>query len=172
MRFKGTRGKTQRGQAALELAYQIPLMLVILFACVHLARVFYLYHILQNAVRGGAALIARTMNVNYCNPADPALAGVRNFIVYGNLQGEGTPLIPGLVPDMLQIRPERVAVGTTTVAECSCTGDQEGCDVSSGGRSPDFIVVHLGGGFPLPVSFPFVSLGTINLKVSVRMPVT
>jgi len=169
---KKTKRGVERGQAALELVFQIPLMLVILFGCVQLARVFYLYHTMQKALRGGAALIARSVNVNYCSPADVTLTSARNYMVYGNLQGEGTPLLPGFTPDIIQIFPERVVTGTTTVEACTCTGDTDGCDVSSGGRAPDFVVVNLGDGFPLPVPFPFVSLGTINLKVSVRMPVT
>src|SRR5262249_39583883 len=100
------------------------------------------------------------------------IADIRNFIVYGNLQGQGTPVVQGLTPDMIQILPERNATGTTGVVECLCTEDRDGCDLSSGGRAPDFVVVNLGSGFPVAVPFPFVNLGTINLRVSVRMPVT
>jgi hypothetical protein len=160
--------KAERGQAVAELAFQIPLMLVILFGCVQIARVFYVYHTLQKALRGGAALLARSVNVNYCNSADPALADARNFMVFGNLQGEGTPVVEGLTPEMIQILPERLVAGTTTVTECLCSQEAGGCD----GRAPDFVAVNLGGGFPLQMLFPYVDLGTINLKVSVRMPVT
>jgi hypothetical protein len=167
-----TRLRKDRGQAAVELAFQIPLMLLFLFGCVHIARVFYLYHILQEALRGGAGLVARSVNVNYCNSEDATLAAARNFMVYGNLQGEGTPVIPGFAPDTIQILPERVVTGTTTVTSCPCTEEIDSCDVSAGGRAPDFVVVNLKDGFPLQVPFPYVSLGTITLRVSVRMPVT
>lgn len=162
----------ERGQAIIELAFQIPLLLLILFGCFQIARVFYLYHTLQKAVRGGAALMARSAGINYCSAGDATMTDVRNFIVFGNLQGEGTPVVPGLTSDMIQIFPERVVSGTTTVTGCACNEDADGCDVSSGGRAPDFVVVNLGSGFPLQVPFPYVNLGTINLKVSVRMPVT
>ena len=137
-----------------------------------IGRVFYIYHTLQKGLRGGAGLLARSTNVAYCDSADLTLADARNFIVYGNLQGEGTPIVQGLTPDMIQIFPERNVADTTGVIACLCTEDVDSCDTSSGGRAPDFIVVNLGGGFPLAVPFPFVNLGTINLKVSVRMPVT
>lgn len=166
------RQRVERGQAAVELAIQIPLMLVILFGCVQIARIFYVYHTLQKALRGGGALLTRSVNVNYCDPADAALADARNFMVFGNLQGEGAPVVQGLTPDMIQILPERIVTGTTTLTDCLCTPEADGCDVSSGGRSPDFVVVNLRGGFPLPLPFPYVNLGTIKLKVSVRMPVT
>ena len=101
------------------------------------------------------------------------IADARNFMVFGNLQGEGIPVVQGLTPDMIQVLPERGVPGSTAVTECLCTAeDPDSCDVSSVGRAPDFVVVNLGAGFPLPVPFPFVNLGTINLRVSVRMPMT
>jgi hypothetical protein len=154
------------------LAIQIPLIMVILFGAVEIARVFYVYHTLQKALRGGAGLLARSVDVEYCNSADLTMTDVRNFMVYGNLQGQGTPVVQGLTPDLIQILPERRTSGSTGITECLCTEDVDSCDASSGGRAPDFIVVNLGSGFPLAVTFPYVSLGTINLKASVRMPVT
>jgi hypothetical protein len=156
----------------IELAFQIPLMLALLFACVQMARVFYTYHTLQKALRGGAGLLARSVNVNYCDSQDGVLAEARNFIVYGNLQGQGFPVIQGLTSDMIQFVPERTSAGATGITQCVCTEDVESCDVASGGSPPDFIVVNLQNGFPVSLQFPFVNLGTINLRVSVRMPVT
>jgi len=167
--------ESECGQAVIELAIQIPLMLVILFGFVQIARVYYIYHMLESALRGGAAMLARSANVNYCDAADPALAEARNFIVYGNLQGEGNPIVPGLTSDMILIWPERsggAEAGPTTVGGCSCAQEANGCDLLLGGRAPDFVTVNLGGGFPLPVPFPFVNIDTISLRVSVRMPVT
>ena len=140
---------------------------------VQFARVFYTYHTLEKALRGGAALLARSSNVNYCDPGDTAIAGARNFIVYGNLQGVGTQILPGLM-DLIQILPERQAAGSTSVTECSmcATGDADSCDIAGGGRAPDFVVVNLGSGYPLQLPFAYVSLATLNLRVSVRMPVT
>ena len=165
-------GHCGRGQAALEVAFVIPVMMMLLFGCFQVARVFFLYHTLQKAVRGGAGMLARMNSVNYCDPADPALNDARNFIVFGNLQGNGTPIVEGLTPDIIQVVPERILQGSTSVGACLCTQDPESCDPAAGGRQPDFVTVNLGGGFPVNVPFPFVNLGTIALKVSVRMPVT
>jgi Flp pilus assembly protein TadG len=169
------KANSQRGQAVVELAFQIPLMLLLLFGGFQIARIFYTYHTLQKALRGAAGFVARSTNVNYCDIGDATLAAARNFVVFGNLQASGTPVVPGLTPDLIQILPERDVAGSTGVTQCPCTvgtEDTESCDVSSSGRAPDFVVVNLGSGFPLTVPFPFVNLGTINLKVSVRMPVT
>ena len=167
------RTRNQRGQALVEVAFQIPLMLVLLFGGVEIGRIFYTYHALQKALRGGAGLAARSVGVNYCDSSDLTLLDIRNFVVYGNLQGEGNPVVPGLTTDMIQILPERRVSDSTGVTECVCTEDTDSCDVTSTGHAPDFIVLNFGpDGFPLRVPFPFANLGSVNLRVSVRMPVT
>ena len=166
------RRQAECGQAATELAFLIPLLMMILFGAFQLARGFYLYHTLQKALRGGAGLLVRSNNVNYCDLGDAALTDARNFMVFGNLQGTGTTVVQGLTPYMIQILPERTVPNSTVVTECLCTQDPDSCDIGSGGRSPDFVVINLGNGFPVEMLFPYVSLGTILLKVSVRMPVT
>src|SRR5437762_4539963 len=164
---KMIRKANQRGQAVVELAFQIPLMVALLFAGVQIARVFYVYHTLQKALRGGAGMLARSVNVDYCDSADAALADARNFIVFGNLQGEGTPIVQGLTTDMIQIFPERSASDPVSVTECFCTAEDAGsCDTSAGGHPPDYVVVKLVDGFPLAVPFSYVHLDAINLTVS------
>jgi len=110
--------------------------------------------------------------VNYCDAGDGAITSAKNFIVYGNLQGVGTPIVPNLA-DFIQVQAERQDSTSTTVNSCPCgTTDADDCDTSAGGRAPDFVVVHLGSGYPLQLQFAYFSLTTLNLKVSVRMPVT
>jgi TadE-like protein len=163
----------ERGQAIVEAAFQIPLMIALLFGGVEIGRIFYTYHALQKALRGGAGLAARSVNVNYCDSADMTLLDIRNFVVYGNLQGEGNPIVPGLTTDMIQILPERLVSENTSVTECVCSEATDSCDVVSTGRAPDFVVLNFGpDGFPLRIPFPFANLGSVNLRVSVRMPVT
>jgi hypothetical protein len=165
------------GQATVETLFAIPLLLMMMFGAFQIARVYYTYHTLQKAVRGGAGLLAHTSNVNYCgDPNDPVLLTAKNFIVYGNLQGTGDPIVTGLTTDSINFYAERVAPDSTEVDSCLCDDPSNSCDISAGGRPPDFITVNLGpgggGGFPIAVPFPFLSWTTINLKVSVRMPVT
>jgi len=181
-----SRKSAQRGQAAMEMALLTPVMMLLMFAVFQLARVFYTYHTLQKAFRGGAGMLARSSTVNYCDPADPTLVNAPNFIVYGNLAATGDPVAQGLTPDMINIVAERVPSVSpgSSPGPCPCdaggvSGDPDSCDISNGGRAPDFVVVNNSGasapmGFPVNVLFPFVALtpNTINLQVSVRMAVT
>ena len=168
-----TRWKRSRGQAAVEMAFLVPLLMLLLFGVFQIARIFYLYHTLQKAVRGGAGLLARTSGVNYCDIGDPNVLAVENFIVFGNLQGVGAPLLQGLTPELIQVFPERIQSGSTAVSACLCTSDPDSCDIIQGGRAPDFVTINFGpAGFPVVVSFPYMNFGTVPLKPSVRMPVT
>src|SRR5262245_13221911 len=105
----------------MELALQIPLIMILLFGAVQIGRVFYIYHTLQKALRGGAGLLARSSNVLYCDSSDLTLQDARNFMVYGNLQGAGTPVVPGFTTDQIQIIPERRTSGATDVTTCACS---------------------------------------------------
>jgi len=169
---------TSRGQAAVETAFAIPLLLLMMFGAFQVARVFWVYHTLHKAVRSGAGLLSRTSKLNYCDQSDPMFLNVKNFIVYGNLQGTGDPLVNGLTTDYIYFYPERIALDSTAVDDCtpSCgnpNNDPDSCDIAAGGRAPDFITVSVGPpGFPLELLFPYVRWTTINLKVSVRVPLT
>jgi len=148
-------------------------MMLLLFGTVQLARVFYVYHALQKAVRGGTAMLVRSVNVDYCNPGgDLTIQDAKNFIVYGNLQGLGQPVVPGLTADLIQVFAERSGTGSTVQA-CTCSEDDTdpaSCR-STVGQRPDFVVINFGSGFPLSILFSFVNLSSVNLRVSVRMPV-
>jgi hypothetical protein len=167
-----------RGQAAVETALAIPLLLLMMFGAFQVARIFWVYQTLHKAVRNGAGLLSRASNLNYCDQSDPMFLNVKNFIVYGNMQGIGDPLVTGLTIYYINFYPERIAADSTEVDDCtwSCgnpTNDVNSCDIAAGGRAPDFITVSLGpSGFPLEVLFPYVHWTTMNLKVSVRVPLT
>lgn len=163
----------QRGQAAVELALLLPILMLLLFGVVQLARVYYVYHTLHKAVRAGAGFIAHSSDVNYCAEQNETFLDARNYVVYGNLEGRGDPVVNGLTPEMIQIIPERADSDTLTIEQCPCSEDGASCDIATAGRAPDYVVVNFGeAGFPVDVRFPFVALGSIPLHVSVRMAVT
>ena len=152
-----------------ETAILLPVLILLLFSAVQLGRVFYIYHTLHKAVRGGMQYMLRQPIVNFCDLNDPVLLDTKNVIVFGNLQGLGSPVVTGLTADLIQIFPERSDPAGGTVADCPCSGDGS-CDPTSGGRRPDFVTVRFEPGFLLNLTFPLVSFGPLNLRVSVRQP--
>ncbi len=142
--------------------------MIVVFGTFQVGRTFYIYHTLQKALRGGAQYVLRAQGVNFCDPNDPVLFDAKNVIVYGNLQGAGDPVVSGLTTDMIQFIAERGDPNSSVVTDCGCADN--GCDLINGGRPPDYVTVNLGGGFPMNLAVPFLSFGTINLRVSLRQP--
>lgn len=158
-----------RGQAAVEMAIILPLLMLLLFGVYQFGRVFYIYHTLQKSLRNGVQYVLRSQGVNFCDSNDPVLIDARNLIVFGNLEGTGTPVVTGLTTEMIRFLPERGDLAGTAITDCACTGDGS-CDIVNGGRAPEYVTVNLGSGFPVEIAFPLVASATWSLRVSVRQP--
>jgi hypothetical protein len=97
-----------QGVAMVEFAIVLPLLLMLLFGITELGRALYQQNSLYKAVESGARYLARVNNVlqfdadNNCTTAGPdwpdsvSLTAARNLIIYGNIDGTGTPLLPNL----------------------------------------------------------------------------
>jgi len=89
----------QRGVAAVEFAIALPLLLFLLMATAELGRLLSEYDTLEKGVRDGArylaakALAGTTQTVSITPTLQTQTA---NLVVTGNINGSGTPLLPGL----------------------------------------------------------------------------
>lgn len=92
------RRRSQRGLAVVEFALTMPLVLFLLIATAEVGRALYQYTALTKAVRDGARFLAErsigASGVLNLSAADLILA--RNLTVFGNINGTGTPVLPGL----------------------------------------------------------------------------
>ncbi len=79
----------QRGVAAVELALVLPLLLVLAMATVDIGRAIYHHSLLTQSVREAVRYLAMQA------PGEGA-ATARNLVIYGNPQGTGSPVVPGL----------------------------------------------------------------------------
>lgn len=88
--------KNQKGIALVEFALILPMLVMLLFLTTELGRAYYQYDTITKAVRQAARYLS-------VRAQGSGIAGARNIIVYGNPDGTGAPLIPGLtlsnVPD-------------------------------------------------------------------------
>jgi len=160
--------RARRGQAALETAFLLPMLLVMAGGVFELGRMMYVYNQLEKSVKSGVQFLQHTQGVNYCAD-DPAFTDAKNMIVFGNLQGTGQPVVTGLTVDMVTFFAER-SDSAMGIQACPCGTDPGTCDTSQGGTPPDYVVANLGPGFPLDMRFPLGVFGTTNLQVSVRLP--
>ncbi len=90
---------TQRGVAIVEFTVALPLMLLLIFVTAEFGRAFMQHNTLTKAVRDSVrhvaseALLGQTGNVMI--DANLQLAA-QNLVVYGNVNGVGTAVLPGL----------------------------------------------------------------------------
>ena len=82
----------ERGVQLLELAIVLPIMLVLFGAVAEFGRYFYEYTTVAKAARVGTRYLASKSvesGVSY-------QANAKNLVVYGNIGGTGSPVLPGL----------------------------------------------------------------------------
>lgn len=91
--------RNERGVQLLELAVVLPIFVILFAATAEFGRYFYEYTTLAKAARVGARYLV-TAKVN-CNEASVA----RNLIVYGNVAGTGSPILPDLKTTDVSISP-------------------------------------------------------------------
>jgi Flp pilus assembly protein TadG len=98
--------KLQRGVATIEFAIVTPVLLLLLFGVTEIGRALVRYNTLTKAVQDGAryaasqALLGTTGQVY----VDAQLqAQVRNVVVYGNVAGNGTPVLAGFLPAQIDV---------------------------------------------------------------------
>ena len=80
----------QRGLAAVEAVFVLPILVFLMMATAEVGRLIYTYNTLTKAVESGARYLSRY--------AGAAPAKVQNIVVYGNDSpgGGARPLVPGL----------------------------------------------------------------------------
>ena len=87
----------QSGLAVVEFAIILPFIILMALAVTELGRGLYQYNTLTKAVRDGARYLSGTA-VDAAGDVDvsPYTTNVQNLVVYGDIDGDGTPLLPGL----------------------------------------------------------------------------
>ncbi len=79
----------EQGVAVIELALVLPLLLLLSLLTTEMGRAFYHYGVLTQSVREGVRHLSRQL-------PGQGVATARNLVVYGNPEGTGAPVLPGL----------------------------------------------------------------------------
>lgn len=99
MSLEPIRARSQRGIASVEFAITLPLLLLLLLATAEIGRMLSQYDTLTKTVRDGArylaanALAGSTSTVQITSTVQTQ---TQNLVVTGNINGTGTPVLPGL----------------------------------------------------------------------------
>jgi hypothetical protein len=110
-----------RGSSLLEFAVATGILVPLFTGTFQFGYTLFVYNDLQSAVRGGARYASmRSYDSASSAPSAGFLAAVRNMVVYGNADGTGKPVAPGLaaanvevLPNMNGAAPESITVEIT-----------------------------------------------------------
>ena len=150
-RITMNRRKSVRGVAAVELALTMIPLLVLTFGVTEYGRAIYTYNAIDKASRDAA----RYLTAPTPGSVDPN-ADARNMVVYGNAQGTGSPLAPGLRTGMVDI---------CDAAACPVTH----AAVPTGSGSVNLVTVSING-YVYTSIVTFVAPATLNFNdISVTM---
>lgn len=156
------------GNALLEAALAIPLLIYLFIGLVEFARVGYTYFTLQKALYNFARYVSTRPSINLCDETDTQVSEARTLALTGGLDATAETVVPGLRLEDFQLRLERVEPNSGDIEECACSAD--GCDVASGGRGPDFVSARLTDGYSMQLRIPYLPTDPIVLRPQVRVP--
>jgi hypothetical protein len=158
----------EKGGVVLETAMFLPILFLLLFGTVELARITYTYYTLQKIMYSIGRNAGTQQGVNFCDSTDPSVTAAKNLAITGTIDGTTDPIVANLTPDMVQIRIERYNTVTGALDQCDCSVN--GCDTAAGGLPPDYIVVSMPNGYPFAPHIPFIPTDPIPLRPTVRVP--
>ena len=90
----------EQGVQLLELAIVLPIMLMLFAGVAEFGRYFYEYSTLAKGARLGARYLASKSVTSETDWEGPA----KSLVVYGNTAGTGDPILPGLLPENVDIQ--------------------------------------------------------------------
>lgn len=94
----------QRGVALIEFTLIVPLILAIVVFTAEMGRALYQYNSIVKAVRNASRYLTTQ------TPDDATVLGrARKLVVYGNVEGTGSPLVPGVTESNIEIPPTSFA---------------------------------------------------------------
>lgn len=96
---------SQRGVATIEFVICTPVLFLLMLATAEFGRAMFQYNTLQKSVRDGARYVvgAARSSQRIVILTNPMITQTRNLVVTGNVGGTGTPLLPGLTANNVNV---------------------------------------------------------------------
>lgn len=148
--------RKQKGQTLVEFALVALIFFVILFGLIEFARALWTWNTIVQATRAGA----RFAVVEAPTGADTE---VKNYVVYLNSAGTGTPVLPGLTVSNITVEYLDLTTNPATIA--GTVSEKRSSDVVQirvAGYTFSFIIPILGSSITLPpftTTLPLEGLG-------------
>ena len=110
--------RTRRGIATIEFVICAPVLLFLMLATAEVGRLLYQYNTLMKAARDGARYVAAHASDNgtrVVSISTQVSNETRNLVVTGNIAGTGTPVLPGLSIDQVDVEVDEPSNGFVRV---------------------------------------------------------
>ncbi len=154
-----------RGNAVLETALFIPVLLLLIVGIVQLGKVTYTYYTIKKILYAAARELAVQQAINFCDPADdPTAQAAMNFAL--NDPASGQPIVANLTA--LQVTTECTDPNNPGGAMVPC--DTSNCSGLTVAARPDFLQVSIPSGYPIEVRLPFLNPIPITFNPMVTVP--
>jgi Flp pilus assembly protein TadG len=157
--------KRRGGNAVLEVALFIPILLLLIVGMVQIGKITYLYYTLKKIVYAAGRELAVQQGINFCDVTDDATAQAAiNFALNDTT---GTPIVANLTA--LQVTTECTDPNNPGGALMECGSSN--CAALTISQRPDFLVVTIpNGGYQVNVRIPFLNPFPVTLNPSVMVP--
>jgi Flp pilus assembly protein TadG len=99
--------KRLKGVAMVEFVFVLPLCMILIMATAEFGRAFQQYNTLTKSLRDGARYVASKANIGstqVVNITGATRSETQNLVVYGNSQGTGSALLPGLTTGQVTVQ--------------------------------------------------------------------
>jgi hypothetical protein len=156
----------RRGNSAVEAAMFIPVLALFIASMVQIGKITYVYYTLKKTLYSLALSLASQQSVDFCGDSTGVIAATVNLALTGTPDGSGTPFIPNLTPDVINVQTECFDPNAQTVGACVANT----CDPVAGGPPPDYVVVSITGGYLVQPHIPFLNVDPIPLVPEIRVP--
>ena len=103
--------KSERGAELIEFALVLPLIILLCLGTIEFGRAYYTYNILSKAVRDGSRFLSTGLVTSAGTVAPATVTGTKNVVVYGNVAGTGTKILPDLLTTQVNIPAPAVVTG-------------------------------------------------------------
>jgi Flp pilus assembly protein TadG len=103
---QGSSARCQRGVAMVEFVVGAPILLLLLYGICELGQMFIESSMLADAAQNANRYLASNAllgSTGVVNLSGPLINAGQNLVVYGNVNGTGTPLLPQLAPGQVTI---------------------------------------------------------------------
>jgi len=142
-RIHGNSKTRQRGAVLVEMALVTPILLAMMLATAEITRAFIDHNTLTKAVRNGARYVAANAyqgTTGIVAVGATLSAETRNLVVFGNIAGLGSPVLPGL--SAADITVTDVGANNIRVTAAHTISGMLGPVLRSFSGGPDINMVH------------------------------